>query len=551
MTPSLPDAPDSAYFHWPDWVSIPGALLLVSVCAFFLTGVAATLAQPVDPQTVDNLPLAGWPWLTLNSVCFSSLAAGVSLMLALPPALGLRHGGRGRWALLTAVAGVAAMPWIVAATGWTQTPLIWGRAGSALESWLKQPPPGAEPLRLLLGATIQGAMGAPLALLLLGAFLPPPTPEEEAGLLSGTRWQVFRLVFLPLARLPLTAAWAALLLWHFNDFTLCDLLRIATWSTRVFTTTAGLSPSLALREYLWMAALNGAGFLLLSATLTRLARRRAGERIEAETVQAGALRPSAAVRWGGGAVFVVVACLWPLVALAVRLIQSPDATGRAIGACLESSLKPWFDGLQVAFATGLLAALLGVGLGLLCVGRVAWLRWSAWWTLGLLMAMASIGVVLPLKAVSQHLSVWVDLRRTHFFEIAACLLRALPWCMLLTVWHLQKLPRQFDEAARVDGADRGQIFRSLMLPYLAPLLPVAFLIGFALASLDLAPAVLLAPPDRQPLIVHLFNELHYDYNANLMVMALLIALPFPLLALPVAGWFSRGRVNRAPQDAQV
>ncbi|MGH7145625.1 MAG: ABC transporter permease subunit [Planctomycetota bacterium] len=545
-----PDAsPPAAYFDLPPFVLWPAALLLLVLGAFFLTGLISTLLQPVDPGATAHVPLAGAWALTWHSVVFSLLAATLSTGLALPAALHLRARPPSRSLLIALAAGFAAVPWIVSATGWSQSHSLFGAWGHEFEQMVKTPTDAMEPVRLCIAAVMQGCMGLPLAVLMLATLMPHLTHEEEAALLVGNRWQVFLSITWPECFLPTLASFAVLLLWHFNELNVCDLMRVNTWSTRVFITTAGLSPPLAMREYSVMAVINGIGAMVLLFALVRVARRRSVERLDFDPARAPALRLPTWLAVLGWTVVLGLGCAWPFVVLVARLGIGPHLDVAHVFATVKDATGWWLQGVEVSFASGVLAMLGGLALGLLCLSTEALFRRSAYGLAVLFLALSSIGISLPLKNLAQHMTAFLildRLRDAHFYDVLACACRALPWCMMLTVWHLYALPRRFDEAARAEGAGPSEVFLEVLLPYLRPLILPAFFVGFALASLDLVPAVLLSPPGRQTLIVTLFNELHYDYNASLVVLALMLALPFPVLAVPIVWSFRRRLSDESP-----
>lgn len=70
------------------------------------------------------------------------------------------------------------------------------------------------------------------------------------------------------------------------------------------------------------------------------------------------------------------------------------------------------------------------------------------------------------------------------------------------------IPVELDESAKVDGATHGQIFFRIVLPLVAPILAVVFLLGFIFLINDfvLASAVLgQGSPDKQTLSIGLFR----------------------------------------------
>jgi len=111
----------------------------------------------------------------------------------------------------------------------------------------------------------------------------------------------------------------------------------------------------------------------------------------------------------------------------------------------------------------------------------------------------------------------------RFFPVAYLVLRA----------HLVRVPQSQWEAARFVPTRWGRWWR-VRVPLVAPGLTAAAVAVALLASQELAAAVLLAPPGHEPLLVRIYNLLHYDKERGTLA-----ALAFFHVAavLGVAGGF--------------
>lgn len=107
--------------------------------------------------------------------------------------------------------------------------------------------------------------------------------------------------------------------------------------------------------------------------------------------------------------------------------------------------------------------------------------------------------------------------------------------IFLMVQFLRGLPRELDEAARIDGAGHARIFRSVMLPLLKPALVTSAIFGFIWTWNDFfGPLLYLKDPDlfTLPIALRLFVDQTSgaNYGAQ-MAMAVLALIPVFLFFL--------------------
>lgn len=93
---------------------------------------------------------------------------------------------------------------------------------------------------------------------------------------------------------------------------------------------------------------------------------------------------------------------------------------------------------------------------------------------------------------------------------------------------LHELDPNLNDAARLDGANRWQLFRRIEWPQIAPRAFVAWYIVFLLCLWDVESIVLIYPPGGETLALRVFNLLHYGHNPQVNALCLV------LLALAVA-----------------
>ncbi|HZL03451.1 MAG TPA: carbohydrate ABC transporter permease [Cellulomonas sp.] len=107
--------------------------------------------------------------------------------------------------------------------------------------------------------------------------------------------------------------------------------------------------------------------------------------------------------------------------------------------------------------------------------------------------------------------------------------------VFLMVQFMRNLPRELDEAARIDGAGHVRIFRSIMLPLMKPSLVTSSIFAFIWSWNDFfGPLLYLKKPDLYslPIALRLFVDqtTTSDYGAQ-MAMAVLALIPVLLFFL--------------------
>ncbi|WP_425498947.1 carbohydrate ABC transporter permease [Oerskovia flava] len=113
--------------------------------------------------------------------------------------------------------------------------------------------------------------------------------------------------------------------------------------------------------------------------------------------------------------------------------------------------------------------------------------------------------------------------------LAGKFLAAEAFFVFLMVQFMRNLPRELDEAARIDGAGHVRIFRSIMLPLMRPAIITSSIFAFIWSWNDfLGPLLYLKKPDLYslPIALRLYVDQTSvsDYGAQ-MAMAVLALLP--------------------------
>ncbi|MCA5892250.1 carbohydrate ABC transporter permease [Isoptericola sp. NEAU-Y5] len=113
--------------------------------------------------------------------------------------------------------------------------------------------------------------------------------------------------------------------------------------------------------------------------------------------------------------------------------------------------------------------------------------------------------------------------------LAGKFLAAEAFFVFLMVQFMRNLPRELDEAARIDGCGHARIFGSIMLPLMRPAIITSSIFAFIWSWNDfLGPLLYLKKPDMYPLPIALRLYVDQtsvsDYGAQ-MAMAVLALLP--------------------------
>jgi iron(III) transport system permease protein len=140
----------------------------------------------------------------------------------------------------------------------------------------------------------------------------------------------------------------------------------------------------------------------------------------------------------------------------------------------------------------------------------------------------------PLFAVYDSPAVLVVAAVARFFPLAYFALAA----------HLRSVPRDAWEAAALLGSRRSR-WLGVRLPLAAPGLATGAAAVALLSSAEVSATVLLAVPGSEPLIVRIYNLLHYDPERDLL--AALCLIHAASMVVVAAGILGLGRLLRGPR----
>ncbi|HEY9172665.1 MAG TPA: 6-bladed beta-propeller, partial [Verrucomicrobiae bacterium] len=96
------------------------------------------------------------------------------------------------------------------------------------------------------------------------------------------------------------------------------------------------------------------------------------------------------------------------------------------------------------------------------------------------------------------------------------------------------------DAARLEGATRGQLMRLVLWPQIAPQLGAAWYVVYLLCLWDVESIVIIQPPGGETLALKIFNLLHYGHAAQVNALCLIL-LGLAVAPLGLAAAFRRTR----------
>lgn len=111
----------------------------------------------------------------------------------------------------------------------------------------------------------------------------------------------------------------------------------------------------------------------------------------------------------------------------------------------------------------------------------------------------------------------------------------IPFNAWLVKGYFDTIPRELDEAARIDGAGHLKVFLTIMLPLARPILAVVALFNFMLPMFDfILPSIILRDPEKYTLALGLYNFINNQFSNHFTQFAagaILVAFPVALVYL--------------------
>ncbi|NPU11236.1 carbohydrate ABC transporter permease [Bradyrhizobium sp. 83002] len=128
---------------------------------------------------------------------------------------------------------------------------------------------------------------------------------------------------------------------------------------------------------------------------------------------------------------------------------------------------------------------------------------------------------------------WLGLLGTLWPQIIIHLVVTVPIVIWIMIGYFETTPIELEEAARIDGATRWQVFRHVALPVAKPGLAVAFILAVIFSWNNFVFGIVLAGRETRTLPVAVYNMISFDQLSwgPLAAAALIVTLPVLLLTV--------------------
>jgi multiple sugar transport system permease protein len=128
---------------------------------------------------------------------------------------------------------------------------------------------------------------------------------------------------------------------------------------------------------------------------------------------------------------------------------------------------------------------------------------------------------------------WLGLMGTLAPQIITHLVITVPIVIWIMIGYFETTPMELEEAARIDGASRWQVFTHVALPIARPGITVAFILAVIFSWNNFVFGVVLAGRETRTLPVAVYNMLSFEQLSwgPLAAAALIVTLPVLLLTI--------------------
>ncbi len=196
------------------------------------------------------------------------------------------------------------------------------------------------------------------------------------------------------------------------------------------------------------------------------------------------------------------------------------------------------NSLVASLATVFIACLIGIMAGYgLARGNFRSKKNIAWWIISTRMA-PMVAVILPLFIIFHNLK----LTNSLVGLIVGFTTFTLPFATWLMMGFFQEIPKELEEAALVDGADKPQAFFYVALPLVTPGIVASAVLCFVFAWNDYLFATVLTsgPTQTLPVVTSALQTMRGILWGQVMSMGTLIFVPVLLIGIAIRKYLVRG-----------
>jgi multiple sugar transport system permease protein len=191
-----------------------------------------------------------------------------------------------------------------------------------------------------------------------------------------------------------------------------------------------------------------------------------------------------------------------------------------------------------SLSTVLIASLIGILAGYgLARGKFRGKKNLAWWIISTRMA-PMVAVILPLFLIFRTL----EMSNSLTGLVIGFTTFTLPFATWLMMGFFQEIPKELEEAALVDGADKLQAFVHVALPLVTPGIVATAVLCFVFAWNDYLFATVLTSGETQtlPVVTSALQTMRGVMWGQVMSMGTLIFVPVLLIGIAIRKYLVRG-----------
>jgi iron(III) transport system permease protein len=393
---------------------------------------------------------------------------------------------------------------------------------------------------------VEGLQLSPIVFLLMVASFRSMDPSlEESALMSGaSRWRVFRMITVPLARPAIVAAILIMVVRSLESFEVPALLGlqngIYVFTSRIYFVLRDYPPDLSAAGALAIGLL---AIAIIGVVISNYAGRASknfqtvtGKGFRPRPIQLGKWRPIAGVLIVLYFLLTVVAPLLVLLYTSLLRFYAPPSKDTWSNFTFDNykQLAHTSDALT-ALRNSLILGLSSATLVMAFMAVAAWIvvrsRIPGRKVLDGLAFMPLVvpGLVMGLALSFVYLRSPIPIYGTLFILLISYCTRYLPYGMRYSVTSMQQISNELEESALVNGASWWQTFRRVLLPLLWPGLIAGWIYILVVSFRELSSSILLYSPGNEVLSILIFEQFENGQFTVLSALGVVMVLTLVLL----------------------